>query len=302
MHQLLSEEELNELVGAALALPFRAAGALIRGAGNKITPGLTKQALPSIASRASAQRMANQQFAQTVSARMGISPNSWLGKKQRASIAAKIRKDGRKAYEAAVYHNMQVVTQAQQRLSNIGLSIFNTAFFAYALNDYLKARWALDPNDKDYEQKLNQLNGEFIMGFVGGKIVGVLGKLTANTVGKLIKLSGLPKAGEYTKRWLSHVAKVGEAAAMVYFQTKDGKALITNLIGHDIMQAIGAGVEWTKGVVEQTISFLKDVWDEGLDAAVQKHLGVNMTIPKFGDAYKDTKFAGTVTKTFEPSK
>ena len=185
---------------------------------------------------------------------------------------------------------MAVATDRQNKFANLGMSIFTGTVFLYGLNDYFQARSALDENDPNYDKQINQLNGEFIASFLVPRILGAGLKWTSAGISKLIKMTGNPRAAEMVRRWGGHVARVGEAAALAFLQTDKGKKWLTDLIGETI-GIIGAGAEILIDIGKEAVELVKDI-----------ATGKVFSMPKFGDAYANTQFPGSVTKTFEPSK
>lgn len=289
---LLTEEELQEFlgIGTALGAIGRGAAGLMRGA-RTVPLNIGKTAIPKVPGQVAATRQAANQYAGTWWNKLGFSQNSTVGKWRINSMAKAIQKRGLQAHKSAIMQNMQAATAAQEKIANLGLSIASKGFFLYATYDYLMSRWALDPNDPNYEEQLAKLNGEFIMGFIMPKVVGALGKVSSKVIGKMIQATGFPRAGEVARRWLGHVARVGEVAAMAWFRTDAGKKWFAETFPAVMGLFKAAGY-----ALESVIQFGKDVVDKGLGAAVGDRLDkLALKLPKVHDAYAGTKFAGSVS-------
>jgi hypothetical protein len=255
LNELLNEEELNEIVPLimpALGLAARAGMGLMRGA--QIAPAVGRAVVPRVASATRAGRMAQVQFGRSMLSKLGISKNSWLGKQRIAQIQKSIQKKGLKAHEAAIAQNMAVANAAKDKLANFGLTVTNGIILAEGFHDYLMARSALDPNSPTYQEDLNKLTGEFVMGFLAAKFIGTGLKLTSKGVTKLIgSTSASPKAKEAVRLWSGVVARIGEAGALALFMNNEkAKAALANILGGALTtvgQIVNQGVELLMSVL-----------------------------------------------------
>jgi hypothetical protein len=289
VNELLSETEIDEVLGAAFKGLWNAGASLMRG--SRAAPGIRQAVkITKPIGKQQALRQATGQFNRSMLNKLGVSPNSWLGKARIESIAASLQRKGLKKFHNDVANNMAVATDTQNKFADLGMRIFTGGMFLYGLNDYLQARSALDENDPNYQEKLHQLNGEFITSFIVPKILGAGLKWTSAGISKLIKMTGNPRAAEMARRWGGHVARVGEAAALTFLQTDKGRKWLTDLMG-EAMGIIGAGAE-----------MLIDLGKTVANSVGDLVTGKAFQMPNFGDAYAGTKHAGSVTKTFEPTK
>ena len=291
VNELLSEDELDEIVAPLVSLGAMAAkgvGALMRGAKN--TPkDISKVPVPSVPTTKQATKIAKQQYKDSWLNKLGFSKNSTVGKWRIDSMTKAVQKRGMKEKAKAIQHNMEVATSIQDKMANLGLSVVSTGFFFYATYDYLMSRWALDPNDPNYDAQLSKLNGEFLMGFIVPKVIGSIGKISSGLVGGLMKMTGLPKAGEMAARWGRHVSRVGEVAAMAWLRTDAGKKWFAQTFAAamglftDAGYALEGLFKLVSDVVKDPEGAVKDLWGK-------------IKLPKVHDAYAGTSAAGSVTK------
>jgi hypothetical protein len=304
LNELLNQsenQELDEFILPGLGLAARGAGMLFRGARN-IPKNIPKVPVPRVPTNAGASRLATAQYNQGLVNKLGFSKDSAVGKWRIQSMSKAIQKRGIKARDQAIYQNMQAATAIQDKMANLGLKIVGTTTFLYSVYDYLMSRWALDPNDPGYNDQLTKLNGEFLMGFIVPKVIGGIGKITSGLVGGLMKMTGLPKAGEMVARWGRHVARVGEAAALVFLRTDEGKKWFAQTFASAMGLFTDAGYA-LEGLFKGASDVASDVADVASDFAkdpkgtadrmVDK---VKSKLPKVHDAYADTPFPGSVTK------
>lgn len=308
INELLTEEELTEY-GVWQAVKDigtlglnRLGGTLAKGSRTspqKIDP----VKIPKSVSQSQAQARAGAQYGNTIISKLGFTKDSWVGKLRQDMMAKAIRRKGLKAHNDAVVNNMKVATEAQSRISNLGLTAFTSAFFLYGVYDYLMSRWALDENDPNYENEIRKLNGEFILSFLIPRVFGAGLKLSSKIVTGLIKLTGHPRAAEMVRRWGGHVAKVGEAAALAFLQTDKGKEWLGQSILYVLARDyIGTGAEWlinlgkeylprvaagAVGAVQGTSDYMSGKKDTTKDPDV--------------DAYRNTDRPGTITKMMDPN-
>jgi hypothetical protein len=291
LNELLNEsenEELDEFILPALGLAARGVGMLFRGARN-IPKNIPKIPVPRVPTNASATRLATAQHNQSWVNKLGFSKDSTIGKWRIQSMSKAIQKRGIKARDEAIYNNMQAATAVQDKMANLGLKIVGTTTFFYSAYDYLMSRWALDPDDPNYNDQMAKLNGEFLMGFIVPKVIGGMGKITSGLVGKLMKMTGLPKAGEMAARWGRHVSRIGEAAALVFLRTDEGKKWFAQTFAAAMGLFVDAGY-----ALEPLFKFASDVIKDPKGA--MNDLVSKIKLPKVHDAYAGTPFAGSVTK------
>jgi hypothetical protein len=295
LNELITEQEIAEW-GMNLAKN------LFKGA--RTTPQkIDPVPIPKPINSKAAQARAGAQYGDTIISKLGFSKDSWVGKLRQNMMAKAIQRKGLKAHNDAVINNMKVATEAQARISNLGLTAFTTTLFLYGVYDYLMARWTLDENDPNYENEIKKLNGEFLLSFLIPRVIGAGLKLTSKMVTGIIKLTGHPRAAEMVRRWGGHVAKVGEAAALAFFQTDKGKEWLAEstlyIIARDF---IGSGIEWlidlgkeylprvaagVTGAVQGTSDYMSGEKDATKDPGV--------------DAYAKTDRPGTITKAMDPN-
>jgi hypothetical protein len=307
INDLLTEEELDEVIGTLAAGAAIGTGKLI-GAGARALGGLwrgsrtlpanvSRVPIPKIPGQVAAQRQAAQQYAGTWWNKIGFSQNSTVGKWRIDSMKKAIIRQGAKNHQAAIVNNMQAATAAQEKLANLGITIATTASVLYGTYDYLMSRWALDPKDPNYEEQLAKLNGEFIMGLIMPKVVGAIGKIGSKTIAKMIQATGFPIAAEVSRRWLGHVARVGEVAAMAWFRTDAGKkwfaetfpvimGLFTSA-GYALEKVIEFGTEAVQGIATMA------------KGAVNYFTGKGLPGGGFADPFDKTDRPKTITKSFD---
>ena len=304
LNELLTEEELDEFIiplaaigtGKLIGAGARALGGLWRGS-RTLPANVSRVPIPKIPGQVAAQRQAAQQYAGTWWNKIGFSKNSTVGKWRIDSMKKAIIRQGEKNHQAAIVNNMQAATAAQEKLANLGVSFATTASLLYGTYDYLMSRWALDPKDPNYEEQLAKLNGEFIMGLIMPKVVGAIGKVGSKTIAKMIQATGFPRAAEVSRRWLGHVARVGEVAAMAWFRTDAGKKWFAETFPVIMGLFTSAGY-----ALEKVIEFGKEVIDKGPIGAIGGALDkIKNKLPKVGDAYRYTDRPGTVSNLSLPA-
>lgn len=234
LKELVTEEELNEfapLIMPALGLAARAGMGLMRGA--QVAPAVGRAVVPKVANATRAGRMAQVQFGRSMLSKLGVSKNSWLGKQRISQIQNSIQRKGLKAHNDAVAKNLAVANAAKDRVANLGLVVTNSLLLAEGFHDYLMARDALDPNSPTYQEDLNRLTGEFVMGFLVAKFIGTGLKLTGKGLTKLLSgTSASPKTREAVRLWSGLLARVGEAGALAMFMNNDkAKAALAYVFG-----------------------------------------------------------------------
>jgi hypothetical protein len=234
LKDLVTEEELNEFapfIMPALGLAARAGMGLMRGA--QVAPAVGRAVVPRVASATRTARMAQVQFGRSMLSKLGVSKNSWLGQQRIAQIQKSIQRKGLKAHNDAVTKNLAVANAAKDKVANLGLVLTNSLLLAEGFHDYLMARDALDPNSPTYQEDLNKLTGEFVMGFLAAKFIGTGLKLTGKGVTKLLSYtSASPKAREAVRLWSGILARIGEAGALAMFMNNDkAKAGLAHVFG-----------------------------------------------------------------------
>jgi hypothetical protein len=222
INELLNEsdnEQLDEILGAALGLAARGAGALLRGSSTGA------QALQAV--RRTAPTMAGSTRAATsILQRAGVDTSTILNSKWRDILAWQIQRKGMKAFkagQAAAYENGNI---ALNKLTDLGLHTTGLITSGIELSQYFQVRQALqekyadDPDKLDEE--LNSLNVTTVGSLFLPRVIGSVGRLSSKAVGGIIgAVSRSPRAGAVVKQWLGMAAKMGETAAMVAFRTTD---------------------------------------------------------------------------------
>lgn len=214
-------------------------------------------------------------YSDTLLGKIGVKPNSWIGKKQLEIIERRLQRATEKEIQAAIAHNRALANKSLDTITGIGFKIVNAAILGEALFDYFVAVWA---QDNPSQEELNKLALQLALGYLGGKATGKVLGITAKGITGLVGMFSSPTARESTRLISNSIAKAGESAVMAaLLNNEQAQNAIGALTSYQILNLAGQGVDAMLSFITNVIVYAASI------ATVAKNK-VSQTPPTSGTA------------------